>query len=443
MRLQSSSHSSRGHNHRVSAPAARVFAGLACLLTLQLSSFTSLGNWPGWRGPGQNHSAPAAKLPTQWTAEAAAWKAVLPGKGGSTPIVWGDRIYLTTPADGEDAVMALDFSGQQEWLTKLGPASNPKHRTLGSSCNSSPVTDGKGVFAYFRSGHFVALELDGTVRWRQNLTEKHGAERLFWDQGSSPVLTDQHVILARLHQGESWVAGFDKATGELKWQVARNYQVPTENDNGYATPVFFEQDGKLAFLLWASDHLTAHSADNGELLWTVGGFNPDATGFWPAISSPVVVGDLAIVPVGRDDRRGQSRIHAIKLGGKGDVTKTHRAWERNDVGVFVPALAVHAGRVYLLRNRGEIVCLNPTTGETVWTGSLPEGRSSYYASPLIANGVLYAAREDGAVFAARVGENFELLGESAMGERIIASPVPAGNLLLLRGDQHLFGIAAK
>ncbi|HAV63175.1 MAG TPA: Pyrrolo-quinoline quinone, partial [Verrucomicrobiales bacterium] len=117
--------------------------------------------------------------------------------------------------------------------------------------------------------------------------------------------------------------------------------------------------------------------------------------YWPAISTPVVIGDRVIVPVGRDDRRGQSRIHAVKLGGNGDVTGTHRAWERNDIGVFVPALAVHDGKVILLRNRGEIVCLDPKSGDTVWSGALPEGRSSYYASPLIVNDVLYAAREDG------------------------------------------------
>ncbi len=299
------------------------------------------------------------------------------------------------------------------------------------------------MFVYFRSGHFAALDFDGKVRWRQNLTEKFGAEKLFWDQGSSPVVTDQHVILTRLHQGESWIAGFDKATGELKWQVARNYQVPTENDNGYTTPVFFEQDGRKAFLVWAADHLTAHDAATGQLLWSAGGFNPDGTGYWPAISSPVIVSDLAIVPVGRDDRRGQSSIHAVKLGGSGDVTATHKSWTRSDVGVFVPALAAYDGRVYLLRNRGGVVCLDPKSGDTIWSAELPEGRASYYASPVIANGVLYAAREDGVVFAANVGDKFELLGENPMGERVIASPVPVQNRLLIRGDDHLFCIAAK
>lgn len=423
-------------------PSTRPFstASLTALAAgLALSATAS--NWPGWRGPSGTGSTTAGTPPVKWTADQIAWKVALPGKGSSTPIVWDSRIYLTTPAEGEDAVMAFDLDGKKLWQTKLGPESPPKHRTLGSSCNSSPVTDGKGLFAYFKSGHFAALELDGKVRWQQNLTEKFGAERLFWDQGSSPVVTDQHVILARLHQGESWVAGFDKATGEIKWKHARNYQVPVENDNGYTTPVFFEHAGKKAFLIWGADHVTAHDAADGKLLWSVGGFNPDGTGYWPAIASPVIVGDIAVLPVGRDDRPNQGSIHAVKLGGSGDVTATHRAWERKDVGVFVPALAEHGGKVYLLRHRGEVVCLDPATGKTVWAESLPRTSAPYYSSPTIANGVLYAAREDGVVFAAKVGEKFELLGENPMGERVIAAPVPAGDRLLIRGDTHLFCVA--
>ena len=115
-----------------------------------------------------------------------------------------------------------------------------------------------------------------------------------------------------------------------------------------------------------ADHLTAHSAADGSLLWSCGGFNPKGMGLWPAISSPLVVGDLAIVPVGRDDRAGQSQIHAVRLDGSGDVTDTHRVWKREDIGIFVTSPVEYAGRIYLLRPRGNLVCLNPETGETIW-----------------------------------------------------------------------------
>jgi outer membrane protein assembly factor BamB len=400
-------------------------------------------DWPGWRGPSGNGSTASGNYPAQWGDDAIAWKTALPGKGGSTPIIWRNRIFLTTPADGQDAVLALDASGKQVWLTKLGAESPAKHRTLGSSCNASPVTDGDGLFVYFRSTHFAALEFDGSVRWKVNLAERFGPENLFWDQGSSPVVTEQHVILTRLHGGDSWIAGFDKRTGELRWQEKRNFQTPTENNNGYTTPVLFEHAGQKALLVWGADRLTAHAASNGKLLWTCEAFNPDSTGYWPAIASPVIHGRIAIVPVGRDDRPGQARVHGIRIDGRGDVTGTNRSWKREDVGVFVASPVAYEGRVFLLRHRGEVVCLEPESGRTIWAEALPRGTASYYASPVIGNGVLYAAREDGVVFAARITTKFELLGQHAMGERIVASPAVAEERLYLRGDSHLFCIAAK
>jgi outer membrane protein assembly factor BamB len=399
----------------------------------------SAGDWPSWRGPGFTGNS-ESRLPTQWEANNALWKIPLPGKGSSTPILWRDRIILTSPADGQDAVLAFDHSGKLLWQTTVGPASAPKHRTLGSSANGSPVTDGEAVYVYFRSGNFAALEFDGSLRWSVNLTEEFGRERLFWDTGTSPVVTSKHVVLTRMHDGESWVAGFDPATGEVRWQQPRNYSTPTENNNAYTTPLVYREGGREALLVWGADHLTAHDAEDGSTLWSCGNFNPEGKGFWPAIASPIIVGDVAIVPVGRDDRPGQSRVHGIRLGGRGDVTGSHRLWKREDLGVFVATPAEYQGHVYLLRHRGEVVCLDPATGRTLWTAAFPREQSSYYSSPLIAHGILYAAREDGMVFTARVGEEFELVAENPMGERIIASPVPVGGRLLIRTDAHLFCI---
>jgi len=425
------------------ASGGRLPALLAALVGLAVApgQRASSLDWPNWRGPDANGSTATGKYPTRWDATNVLWKAVLPGKGSSTPIALDRRIYVTAPADGQDTLLAFDLDGTALWQTKLGTESRPKHRTLGSSANASPLTDGKGLFVYYRSGTFAALELDGTVRWILNLVEQFGQDQLFWDQGSSPVITDKEVVMVRMHGGDSWLAGFDKATGELRWRQSRNFETPVENNNAYNTPVPHQHAGKPALLVWGADHLTAHDAANGKTLWSCGGFNPDATGYWPAIATPVIVGDLAVVPVGRDDRNGQSRVHGIKLGGEGDVTATHRLWKRKDLGVFVSSPAVYKDRIYLLRHRGSVVCLDPATGQTVWSDALPEDKSPYYASPTIANGILYAAREDGMVFAVRVEERFELLGANPMGERIVASPVPVANRLLLRGDRHLFCVA--
>ena len=399
-------------------------------------------DWSNWRGPSQTGSIDSGSYPVEWTPEQVEWKVPLPGKGSSSPIVWEDRIYLTSPSGAQDAVLAFDMSGNELWETKLGAASPPKHRRLGSSSNASPVTDGKGIYVYFKSGNFAALEMDGTVRWKKNLVEQFGEEQLFWDQGTSPVVTDRHVVMARLHGGDSWIAGFNKQTGELEWREKRNYDTPTENDNSYTTPVVFEHKGEMALLVWGADHLTAHEVDGGELIWSSGGFNPESTGYWPAIATPVISEGIAVVPVGRDDRN-QARMYGVRLGGSGDVTRTHRVWERDDLGVFAASPAAYDGRVYLLRDRGEIVCLDPKTGETLWSDAFPRAASSYYSSPVVANGLLYAAREDGTVFTARVNNGFELVGENPMGEQVIATPVPVNNRLLIRGEEHLFCIKGE
>lgn len=413
----------------------------SALLAAPVALAAASADWPSWRGPHGNGSAPAgSSAPARWTERNIAWKAELPGKGTSTPIVSDGRLFLTSPSAGEDAVLAFDLDGRKLWETRLGPLSDAKHRTLASSCNASPVTDGTAIYVHFRSGRLCALERDGKIRWNVDLTARFGREQLFWDSGTSPVVVGDTVVLSRLHQGESWVAGFDRKTGELRWRTLRNFETPPENNNGYATPVPFEHEGQPSVLIWGADRLTAHAVSDGRLLWSSAGFNPNGTGYWPAISTPVVYQGLAIVPVGRDDRPGQASLAAVKLGGSGDVTASHRAWDRSDVGVFVTAPAVAQSKVYLLRHRGDVVCLEPATGKTVWTGAFPRTAAPYYASPAIADGILYAAREDGVVFTASVKDKFEVLSENPMGERIIATPVPAAGRLFLRGDKHLFCI---
>ena len=134
--------------------------------------------------------------------------------------------------DGKDALLSFDWSGKEVWQKTFGPEDRGKHRN-GSGCNASPTTDGEGVFVYFKSGTLAALELDGTVRWETNLVKQYGRDVLFWDQGTSPVLTRKHVVMTRIHQGESWLAAFDKRSGAMEWKVARNYDTPTEGDHGY------------------------------------------------------------------------------------------------------------------------------------------------------------------------------------------------------------------
>ena len=417
-------------------PISKSYLVLTAGFFLYPSASVVAENWPSWRGPAHNGSRAGKDYPTKWSREKVVWQVGLPGKGASCPVVWKDRIFVTAPSNGIDTALAFDLNGKQVWKAEFGAEMKAKHMKLGTSSNASPVTDGRGVFVYFKSGTFAALEMDGTVRWKRNLSKEFGRQKLYWDQGSSPILIGDLVILSRLHAGDSWVAGFDKATGKIRWKQERNYEVPAENDNGYTTPVPVRHGDQDALLVWCSDHLTAYAARDGSLLWSSGGFNSKAKKLWPPIATPVVAGEIAVVPVGRDDRK-QAEIHAVRLGGKGDVTETHRLWERKDFGVFVSSPIEYEGRVYILRHKGEVVCLDPKTGEPFWAAKLPKSLIPYYSSPVIAGGILYAAREDGVVFSARIGEKFELLGENPMREQILATPVPFDGKLLIRTSGHL------
>jgi outer membrane protein assembly factor BamB len=417
--------------------ASRI-AGLWLALSAGLTHADDASDWPRWRGPRDNGSIDGGSYPVRWDADRVKWKAPLPGKGCSTPIVWNRRIYVTAPVDGQDAVLAFDWSGKKLWQTTFGQQNPGKHRN-GSGSNASPTTDGQGLFVYYKSGTLAGLNLDGSVRWQTNLVDRFGPDTLFWDHGTSPVLTGDCVLMARMHNGQSWLAAFDKMTGEMRWKVPRNYNTPTEGDHGYTTPLVIRHGDTEAVMVWGAEHITVHDASDGRVLWSCGDFNPRSNALWPAISSPVVAGEMVVIAYGRNDR-GQPRLHGVRLGGEGDVTKTHRVWNRDDTGTFVPTPVEYQGRIYLLRDRGQVECLDPGSGETLWSDALPRSRTSYYASPTIAGGNLYAAREDGVVFVAKVTEQFELLAENDMGEPIIASPVPVDNHLFLRGEKHLFCI---
>jgi outer membrane protein assembly factor BamB len=422
------------NSHRL--PIAFLFFFVSGIVTPAESA-----DWPRWRGPLDAGIADFGTYPVRLDESTTRWRAPLPGKGCSTPIVLDQTIYLTAPVDGKDALLSIDWSGNRLWTTVFGDQTPGKHRNA-SGCNASPVTDGSGVFVYFKSGTLAAVDLDGTVRWKTNLVERFGPDERFWDHGTSPVLTENHVVFARMHAGDSWLAAFDKNTGEVAWKVARNYSVPLEADQCYTTPLVIQHEGREALLVWGTQHVTIHDAADGAVRWSCGGFNRSGNKLWPAIANPVIVGDMVVLCFGRNDR-GTPRMHGIRLAGSGDVTETNHVWRRDDVGSFVPSPAVHGGHVYLVRDRGEVECIDPATGQTIWSDAFPKGRASYYASPLIAGGKLYAAREDGMVFVAEVGaDRFKLLAENDMAQPVIGSPVPASNCILIRGEHHLFCFAS-
>lgn len=416
--------------------------GVLPFLLVACATQRQRADWPNWRGPNGDGSTTDGNYPVSWNeTNNVLWKTPLPGKGCSTPIVWDDHIFVTAPDEGQDALLTFDWTGKARWKTKLGTERAGKHRN-GSGSNASPATDGKSVFAYFKSGNFAALDFMGKILWQTNLVEAFGRDTLYWDHGTSPVLTDKYVVMARLHHGESWLAAFDKTTGAIKWKTARNYETPQENDHGYNTPLVIRYEGREALLTWAGEHLTVHNAADGKLLWSAVIPNPSGGQNYCAVATPVLIGDVAVVPFGRSDR-GNPLLYGVKLGSVGELDATNHLWKRTDTGTFVPSPTVWQQNVYLLRDRGEVECLNPLTGQSLWKDSLPKTSANYYSSPAIASGKLYALREDGVAFVASVGGKFEVLSENNMGERVIATPVLLGNRILVRGEKSLFCLGTR
>lgn len=407
------------------------------------------GDWPNWRGPALDGSAVGTGYVAEWGPDKhVLWKVALPGLGASTPAVWGDRVVVTCTIDGRDAVICLDRAGQERWRKTLGEAKSGKHKKA-TGANPSPVTDGERVWVYFKSGELACLDLaDGAVAWVTNLQERFGDDTLWWDLGTSPVLTAKGVIVAVMQTGPSYLVCFDRATGELCWKHDRDVPAPEEAAQSYSTPLVATGDPargepeEVLFVLGA-DHVTAHDAADGRELWRVGGLNPEANGFFRSIASPVLAGDLVIAPYARG-----GSITAIRRGGSGDVTASHVAWTRKDIGADVPTPAVRNDRIVVCSDKGLVEGLDAATGKTAWRKDLPKNRNAYSASPVIVDGRVIVVREDGVASVLEwpgdtPGGEVAVLGGGSLEEMTVATPVCVDGRILLRTHDSLWCIGAK
>jgi len=405
-------------------------------------------NWPNWRGPAVDGVAAGTGYVSSWSpTEHVLWRMKLPGLGASTPAVWGDRVVVTCAVDGKDAVLCLDRNGKEIWRREVGTEKPGKHKKA-TGCNPSPVTDGKHVWVYYKSGDLAALNLaDGTVVWQTNLQEKFGDDTLWWDLGTSPVLSKQAVIVAVMQTGPSYLAAFDRTSGKLLWKQDRMLDAPEEAAQSYSTPLVIAGDAtkgepdEVLFVLGA-DHVTAHDAATGRELWRVGGLNPTGNTYFRSIASPVVAGDLVIAPYAR----GES-LTAIRRGGTGNVTGTHVAWARTDVGADVPTPAFKDGRIVVCTDKGKVVSLDAATGTTLATTELPKNRNAYSASPVIVDGRIIVTREDGEssvlAWPAAAAETFTLLGQGVVDEMTVATPVCVDGRILVRTHDSLWCLGEK
>ena len=412
---------------------AIILATLAC--TFASSSLAE--NWTSWRGENQNGACESAVPAAFSEDDNLAWKAELPGRGCSTPIVWGNRIFVTTEIDQLDGIIAFDWSGKELWRETLGEITPGRGKRVGSGANSSPITDGKRVFVYFKSGNFAAYSLKGKLLWKTNLTERYGEDKLWWDQGTSPVFANGNIVIPVMQtEGDSYLVSFDKDSGKEIWKTPRNYETAPESGDAYTSPHVLKINGVETIVCWGSNYLTGHNSKNGKLLWETDGFNPDNEKYWRVIASATITDNIAVVPFARGET-----IAGIDLGTKGKSKKW--LWKHDNLGTDAATPIAKDGKVYILKDakigRGKVTCLDARTGDTLWESMLPRSAKIFYASPILAGDSLVIPREDGVVFTARITPNgLTDIVENSLLETIIASPVAVNGKLLLRSDQHLF-----
>ena len=401
--------------------------------------------WPNWRGPTLNGVASGKGYAVSWSPDDnVRWRVPLPGLGASTPAVWGDRLVLTCDIEGHDGILCIDRAGKECWRQQLGDVRPGKHKKA-TGCNSSPVTDGDHVWVYFKSGELACLSLtDGAIVWKTNLQEQFGEDTLWWDLGTSPVLTKQAVVVAVMQTGPSYLVAFDRETGAVLWKHDRMLDAPEEAAQSYSTPLVvagnadWNEPTEMLIVLGA-DHVTAHDAADGREIWRVGGLNPEGDKFFRSIASPVVAGEFVIAPYARG-----KTVTAIRRGGSGDVTASHIAWKREPLGTDVPTPAIRDGRVMICGDKGLMSCLDLKTGQTLWEDSLPKNRNRYSSSPIIVDDHVLLTREDGhswcLAWPGEKGDALKILGEGTVDEMTVATPVCLDGEIFLRTHDSLWCI---
>jgi outer membrane protein assembly factor BamB len=384
--------------------------------------------WSRWRGPSGQGLVSGTGYPDKWSAtENVLWKTPVPGNGNSSPIVWGDRIFLTTAAENGRRLSLLAFrrsDGSRLWET-VAPEGRAEfvHQKNGHA-SGTPVTDGKLIFVSFGSRGLMAFDVDGKFVWRQDL----GAIDNYWGTAGSPLLYKDRVILYQDQRGESFIAAFDAATGRQLWKTRRNASV------GWGTPVAIHVANRDEIIVNGQSAVVAYDPETGRELWRVGGTTIE-------VIPTVVVGHGLIFSA--SGRAGPTL--AIRPGGQGDVTKSHLVWTSPRGSPFVPSPVLYGDQLYMVNDMTSIATsFDAASGRTVWQDRLGVAqREGFSASPVALEGKVFFTNDNGETFVLRADAKFNLLHVNNIGEPTLASPALVDGRWYIRTARNLFAIASK
>jgi outer membrane protein assembly factor BamB len=400
-------------------------------------------NWPQWRGPGLNGVSAEKGLPLNWTtSQNVTWKLALPTLSGSTPIIWGDTVFLSVSegaADGDPlSLWAVDrASGTVRWKKPMGTG-NRKVRK-GDMTSPSPVTDGKTVWLLTGTGVVKAFDFKGTELWALDLQKQYGQFGLNHGYGSSPLLLDGALyipVLQGFHTDDpSYLVKVDGKSGKVLWRVERPTEAIRESPDAYTTPVPVKAGSATEIVVSGGDIVTGHDPATGKELWRSRGLNPENNPFYRIVASPLVHGGVVFSP---------SRVKpllAIRAGGRGDVTDSHRLWSF-DRGPDVPTPVTDGTLLYVVDDRGVVHALDIKTGAIVY-GPERLRPGTYSSSPVLAGDRIYIGNEDGYTVVMKSGRTFGVLAENPLEEYMLSSPATSDGQIFIRTAKHLYCIGAR
>lgn len=444
-------------------------------------SFAQAGeNWPQWRGPAGDGTSDAKGLPTTWSLdknENIVWKTELPSWSGSTPIIWGDHIFVMSPSPqtaattpepaakssppdggkkgpgGKGGRPRRDPGGQElllvclskkdgsiQWQRQLDNENATYMKQNASS--PSPVTDGKTVWTVTGNGVVTALDFTGKILWTKKLQAEYGPFGLNWGYGSSPLLYQGNLIIEVLHgmktDDPSYLVALDGATGKTIWRNERPTDAPRESPDSYTTPTVAKINGREQIVIAGGDYLTGHDPQSGSELWRAGGLNPTQSPVWRTVNSPVVKDGFIYIGT------RQKPVFAFKIGNSG-VTEKDVVWKwDNDGGPDVPTPVTDGKYFYMVADNGLITCLDAKSGKVVYGPERAGVGAIVDSSPLLADGKLYLTGENAVTVVLAAGPEFKELAKNELdGTFTMSSLAVSGNQLFLRTSTHLYCLGQK
>ena len=431
-------------------------------LTCALCFAAGKGDWPYWRGPAADGMA-IGDAPLHWSdTQNVRWKTEIPGRGSSSPVLWGDRIFVTTAVKTgsstapEPAAAPKAAPGAKMQLSTPGPqvehsfqllCLNRKtgkilwrqtaitavphegyHPTYGSFASNSPVTDGKYVYAFFGSRGIYCYDMKGKLIWKKD----YGVQmrmRMAFGEGMAPVLSGDRLILVFDHEGDSFMVTLDKNTGKEIWKVNR------DEKSSWAAPLVVDYKGQKQIIVSGSNKLRSYDFNIGKVIWECAGLGTNT------IPQPVRQDDLIFAMSGYI----KPNLMAIRLGREGVLTGTDAiVWSQAKGNSYTPSPVIYDNKLYVLTDNGMVSCYNARTGEPYYHQTRLPKTYSFKSSPVGANGKLYLASENEDVLVLRMGEKFEVLATNTMTDQIfIATPAISGGEIFLRSQNQLYCIREK